>query len=148
MPRVAQNEGGLTFVCMKKRTSFIPLLVLVLVFVAFLIRRWNEPKAKEVFDRHPSMLVYTKHALCRMDCRHISKSEINEIIEHGIINLSKSDKAGRPCPIFAMQGRTSGGENLRVICAQCQAETKVITCYNLEEEFSCNCPGDENKKSH
>ena len=131
---------------MKKRTSFVPLLLLVLVFVAFLIRRWNEPKTREIVDRHPATIVYTKHALCRMDCRHISKSEINEIMEHGIINLNESDKAGRPCPVFAMQGLTSSGESIRVIFAQCPAETKVITCYNLEEDFECHCPGDEKKK--
>jgi hypothetical protein len=79
-----------------------------------------------------------------MDCRQISKEDIDEVMEKGIINLSKSDKYDRPCPTFALQGRTSDGENLRVIFAQCQSETKIITCYNLEEEFKCHCPGDKN----
>jgi len=132
---------------MKKRNAFVPIFLLILFFVAFLIRRWNEPKEREAFDRHPSSLVYTKHALCRMDCRHISKEEINEIMEKGAINFNKSDRRERPCPIFALQGRTQSGENIRVIFAQCAAETKVITCYNLEEEFSCHCPGDGNKNN-
>lgn len=130
---------------MKKRNAFIPLLLLSLFFVAFLVRRWNEPKQKEAFDRHPSSLVYTRHALCRMDCRHISKEEISEIMENGIINFSKSDKFDRPCPTFALQGRTSDGDDIRVIFAQCSSETKVVTCYNLKEDFVCHCPGDENK---
>lgn len=132
---------------MKKPNAFIPLFLLALVFIAFLVRRWNEPKAKEAFDRHPPSLVYTKHALCRMDCRHISKEEINEIMEKGIINFSRSDKRGRPCPTFALQGRTSDGDNVRVIFAQCPSGTKVVTCYNLGEDFVCHCPGDENKNT-
>ena len=127
---------------MRRRNAFVPILLLVLVFVAFLIRRWNEPKEKEAFDRHPHSLIYTKHALCRMDCRHISKEEISEIMEKGIINFNKSYKSSRPCPTFALQGRTSDGENIRVIFAQCSADTKVVTCYNLDEDFACHCPGD------
>ena len=135
------------YICaMKKRNSFIPLLLLGLIFVAFLIRRWNEPREKEAFDRHPSSLVYTKHALCRMDCRQISKEEIGEIMEKGAINFNRSNRRDQPCPTFALQGRTTSGEFIRVIFAQCPTETKVVTCYNLEEEFNCHCPGDENKK--
>lgn len=131
---------------MKKRNAFIPLFLLALVFIAFLVRRWNEPERKEAFDRHPSLLTYTKHALCRMDCRRISKEEIGEIMKKGIINFSKSDQNDRPCPTFALQGTTSTGESIRIIFAQCPAETKVITCYNLREDFTCHCPGDERKK--
>jgi hypothetical protein len=29
-----------------------------------------------------------------------------------------------------------------VVFAQCDDETKVVTCYNLEEDFDCHCPGD------
>ena len=81
-----------------------------------------------------------------MDCRHISRDDISEILEKGIINVNKSNRFNRPCPIFALQGTTSEGESIRIILAQCDAETKIITCYNLKEEFECHCPGDENKK--
>jgi hypothetical protein len=125
------------------KASFTLLIVLGLLFI-FLYKRWHEPERKEVFDRNPSHIIYTKHALCRMDCRQISKEDIDEVMEKGIINLSKSDRYDRPCPTFALQGRTSDGENLRVIFAQCKNETKIITCYNLEEEFKCHCPVDKN----
>ena len=130
---------------MKSRNIILSIFLLALVFLVFMIRRWNEPVKKEAFDRHPYSVIYTKHALCRMDCRQISKDEIKEIIEKGIINFNKTKMRDRPCPTFALQGRTSSGENLRVIFAQCPTETKVITCYNLEEEFECYCPGDDKK---
>lgn len=130
---------------MKKRNVIVPVLILVLAFLVFLIRRWNEPERKEAFDRKPASVMYTKHAFCRMECTQISKSEVEEIMQNGIINFSKSNRSAAPCPVFALQGRTSSGENIRVIFAQCRAETKVLTCYNLKEEFSCYCPVDDNK---
>lgn len=133
---------------MKNRNIVLPLLLLLLFFVAFFIRRWNEPKEKEAFDRHPEKLQYTRHALCRMKCRFISKEEIAEIMQKGVINFSKSDPKDRPCPTYAIQGRTGSGEYLRVVFAQCSQQTKVITCYNMEEDFTCHCPGDEAKKHH
>ena len=127
---------------MKSRNQVVALVLLVLLFVVFIIRRWNEPVKKEAFDRNPATLIYTRHALCRMECRQIDKNEIREIMTKGIINFNKSNRRDRPCPTFALQGKTSTGEKLRVIFAQCAAETKVITCYNLEEDFACDCPGD------
>jgi hypothetical protein len=124
-----------------KLATYTLLFVIVLLFV-FVYKRWQEPVRREAFDRHPTHVYYTKHALCRMDCRHISKEDINEIMERGIINFNKSDRGDRPCPTFALQGETDEGEKIRVIFAQCTDETKVITCYNLQKEFECHCPGD------
>jgi len=128
----------------KSRATLSLILILILLFV-FIYKRWHEPLRQEAFDRTPSHLYYTKHALCRMDCRHISKDDIKEIMKKGIINFNKSKRSDKPCPTFALQGETSDGEKLRVIFAQCNDETKVVTCYNLEEDFECHCPGDENK---
>lgn len=130
---------------MRNRSSLFVIFLLLAVFLVFIIRRWNEPVRKEAFDRSPRQLIYTKHALCRMECRQIDKEEIREIMNKGIINFNKSNSRSRPCPTFALQGRTSSGESLRVIFAQCDDETKVVTCYNLEEDFVCDCPGDEKK---
>ena len=129
-----------------KLATYTLIFVLILLFV-FVYKRWQEPMRREAFDRHPSHLYYTKHALCRMDCRHISKEDIREIMDRGIINFNKSDRWERPCPTFALQGVTDDGEKIRVIFAQCSDETKVITCYNLEQDFECHCPGDPSYQS-
>jgi hypothetical protein len=118
------------------------LLVVLGTLLLFLVSRWREPVRKEAFDRDPDQLVFTRHALCRMNCRQISKEDIDEIMNKGIINFNKSNRNDRPCPTFALQGETSDGEKLRVVFAQCREETRVVTCYNLEEDFSCDCPGD------
>ena len=118
-----------------------------LLFVA--IYKWRtEPKPREAFDRTPTELIFTKHALCRMDCRQITKREIGEIIKKGAINFNKSNKRGRPCPTYALQARTGDGQYVRAIFAQCDRTTKVITCYDLERDFVCDCPGDEQKNNN
>jgi hypothetical protein len=130
---------------MKKSRATLSLILVLLVLFAFIYKRWQEPFAREAFDRHPAHIYYTKHALCRMNCRHISRKDINEIMQKGIINFNKSRMRDQPCPSFALQGTTSDGERLRVVFAQCDNETRVVTCYNLDEDFECHCPGDENK---
>lgn len=133
---------------MKKRNAVVPLFLLMLVFIAFLIRRWNEPRRKEAFDRHPSLLVYTARARCSMNCRHISRNDIVEIMKKGIINFYKSSRNARPCPIFALQGQTAAGKSMQVMFAQCASQTLVLTCYNLRDSFTCHCPGNESKTSY
>ena len=125
---------------MKSKGATYTLLVILVLLGLWLVSRWQEPGRKELFDRTPDRLEYTRHAICRMDCRQISKKEINEIMDKGVINLSKSDRRDRPCPTYALQGRTSDGDYIRVIFAQCNDETRVVTCYNLEKDFDCNCP--------
>ena len=127
---------------MKKRSLILSLLLLGILFLVFIIRRWNEPIRKEAFNRDPTSLIYTKHALCRMGCRGIDKEEVREIMEKGIIHFNRSNRRERPCPTFALQGRTSSGEKLRVVFAQCPTETRVVDCYNLAEESECQCPRD------
>lgn len=130
---------------MKPARVIFSLLIVIGFFLVFVLKQWKEPAQHEVFDRHPAHLVYSKHALCRMDCRHINRDEIAEIMDKGIINLNKSFRNNGPCPTYALQGRTTSGDELRVVFAQCADETKVVTCYNLEKDFECHCPGDENK---
>jgi hypothetical protein len=132
---------------MKSKRATYSLAIVLILLVVFIYKRWQEPLRREAFDRTPSHLYYTKHALCRMDCRKISKEDINEIMEKGIINFNRSNKRDRPCPTFALQGETSDGEKIRVIFAQCSNETKVVTCYNLEEDFDCHCPGDPSTRN-
>jgi len=64
----------------------------------------------------------------------------------GEVNYAKSDLQNQPCATYALQGHTNDGQFLRVIFAQCETKTKVVTCYDLEKDFECHCPGDEKKK--
>ena len=94
---------------------------------------------REPVDRHASKLVFTRHARCRMDCRHITEKEIREILEKGSINYAKSEPQGRPDPKYAFEGSTLEGQHLRVIFAPTQKAVVVITCIDLGVEWQCDC---------
>lgn len=97
------------------------------------------------FDRRISYIDYTEHARCRMQCRHISQSEVEEIMRKGDINYNKSDLNARPCPAYALEGVTHDNQRVRIVFGQCDLKTKVITVIDLETDWSCSCPGDDNK---
>lgn len=91
-------------------------------------------------NRHPQRIHYSKHAKCRMDCRHIDESEIKEILETGTINYRKSELQGEPCrKKYAVEGLSKDHQKLRIIFAPCGNEMTVVTCIDLGVEWACDC---------
>lgn len=105
----------------------------------------KSPEKQEAIDesglnRHPQKMHFSKHARCRMGCRHIDETEIKEILENGSINYHKSSLNGDPCRRkFAVEGPTKEGQRLRVIFAPCGNEMTVVTCIDLGVEWACDC---------
>jgi hypothetical protein len=92
------------------------------------------------FDRHPANIHYSKHAQCRMACRHIDKTEIKEILEKGDINFSKSDLNKDAChKRYALEGYSRDDQKLRIIAAECNGELTVITVIDLGKDWPCSC---------
>jgi len=91
-------------------------------------------------NRKPAKINYSKHAKCRMDCRHISEKEIEEILLNGTINYKKSSLQVADCQKkYAVEGLTSDQQRVRVIFAPCGGEVTVVTCIDLGQEWVCNC---------
>ncbi|HEX6179629.1 MAG TPA: DUF4258 domain-containing protein, partial [Chitinophagaceae bacterium] len=86
-----------------------------------------------------------KHARCRMDCRQITAAEVEDIMQKGKINYRKSNVKANPCPVYALEGYTVDNQHVRIVFGQCDNKTKVITCIDLDKEWQCHCPGDDNK---
>jgi hypothetical protein len=97
------------------------------------------------FDRRTSYLEYSNHAKCRMDCREISQAEVEEIMKDGKINYNKSDLQNARCPRYAVEGITMDNQRVRIVFAQCNDKTEVVTVIDLETEWTCHCPGDDKK---
>ncbi len=97
------------------------------------------------FDRRTSYLKYSNHANCRMECRKISKAEVEEIMKDGSINYNKSDIKNARCPRYAVEGVTKDKQRVRIVYAQCNESTTVVTVIDLETDFECHCPGDDDK---
>ena len=147
----------------KKAIPFI--ILLLLAAVVLIIKRLNNPgntvskqrsttntnrspsdvNRNRGFDRRTSFIEYTEHARCRMQCRHINQSEVEEIMQDGSINYRKSDVNANPCPVYAIEGVTSDRQRVRIVFAQCDDKTKVVTTIDLDTEWQCSCPGDEKK---
>ena len=142
-----------------KKTAPI-ILVFALAALVFIIRQCKDErgsndnrKAKSTtttnrdkgFDRRISYLEYSKHAKCRMECRRISQAEVETIMQDGKINYNKSDLQNARCPRYAVEGITGDNQKTRIVFAQCNDKTTVVTVIDLDTQWSCDCPGDDKK---
>jgi len=146
---------------MKKALPLI--LLVVLAIVVLLIKRCShgsssvakdksdpgvvstEVNRDRGFDRRVSYLQYSNHARCRMECRHITESEVQETMRDGKINYRKSDVQNARCPRYALEDQTTDGQHVRIVFAQCDSYTEVVTVIDLDTEWTCDCPGDDDK---
>ncbi len=137
--------------------KYFPVVVLaILLLIAWRWQWWNHagtpappssqsgPPVPEMVDDLPEFdrtarLEYTVHARCRMDCRHVTEGEVQEIMAQGRIDLAKSNLHDRPCPTFALEGYSHEGQHLRIIFAPCAQATRVVTCIDLDKRWTCNC---------
>lgn len=74
-----------------------------------------------------------------MQCRHITQTEVKEILEQGTINFSQSEPQGRPDPKYALEGYTKENQHLRIIFANSPRGLVVVTCIDLGVEWQCDC---------
>lgn len=144
------------------------IIVIALAVLLFFVRKWqhsNNPTTEKKttttrtdakdpasttnrnrgFDRRISFIEYTAHASCRMQCRKISQAEVEEIMRDGKINYSKSNVQAKPCPEYALEGITKDNQRVRIVFAQCDFKTKVVTTIDLGKDWECYCPGDDKK---
>ena len=135
--------------------KYLPLYLLMLVLSACILCQCNgtdtisqkasssaENKASERngLDRTPTHIKYSRHARCRMGCRHITQEEIIDILKSGSINYRKSELNGDDCnKKYAVEGYYHNKQHLRVIFAPCADEITVVTCIDLGKEWSCDC---------
>jgi hypothetical protein len=105
----------------------------------------NKTDRDKGFDRRITYLEYSNHAKCRMQCRKISQAEVEEIMQQGKINYAKSDLKNARCPRYAVEGLTRDDQRVRIVYAQCNENTTVVTVIDLGRDWSCDCPGDDDK---
>ena len=91
-------------------------------------------------NRNPSHIHYSKHAKCRMACRHIDETEIADILKKGSINYKKSQLKGEDCQNkYAVEGYSKDNQHLRIIFAPCGSSVTVVTCIDIGVEWACDC---------
>ena len=90
------------------------------------------------FNRNIHKIFYSKHARCRMDCRHIDESEVMEILQTGKLNEDKIEEDNRG-KTYPLEGVTHDRQHVRVVFAPKQDELVVVTVIDLDKEWECNC---------
>lgn len=98
----------------------------------------NTTATSEPFDRKNRHLIYSKHAKCRMECRHIDESEVIEVLEEGKLNYNKieaSDK-GKSYPL---EGVTHDKQHVRIVFAPKKENLVVVTVIDLDNDWPCDC---------
>ncbi len=151
---------------MKKAFPYI--LLLLLLVTAVLIRRYNsagnqlsdrekEQKIKRddvkdrpenktdndksdlgVFRNPDADYYFTKHAKCRMKCRHITQEEVKEFVQKANVNYNKSELDAAQGPKYALEGYTSKeNQHVRIIVAPKERHLTIVTVIDLDEDWSC-----------
>ena len=140
-----------------KKSPLAPvILIILLLFALFIVRTCQKSEVGNAektettkkenagsvrgLNRSPSVVNYSKHARCRMECRHIDESEIKDILENGKINYNKSELEGDDCKKkYAVEGTTRDQQRVRIIFAPCQTEVTVVTVIDIGKEWECDC---------
>src|SRR4028119_1109068 len=66
-------------------------------------------------DRKATDLYFTKHAKCRMKCRHITQQEVKDILVRGTVNYNKSELQDPKGATYAVEGVTSDKQKVRIV---------------------------------
>ncbi len=89
-------------------------------------------------NRNPTKLIYSKHARCRMDCRHIDESEVEEILDEGTINYNKIEKSDKG-KSYPLEGVTHDKQRVRIVFAPKKENLVVVTVIDLDKDWYCDC---------
>jgi hypothetical protein len=98
----------------------------------------NEKSSLDVFRDADAKYYFTKHARCRMKCRHISQEEVKEIVQRADVNYKKSELDAPEGPKYALEGVTLGDkQHVRIIVAPKKRHLTIVTVIDLENEWNC-----------
>lgn len=90
------------------------------------------------FARDTSLLVYSKHALCRMDCRYIDESEVKELLLEGKVNKDRIEEGPKGIT-YPLEGITRDRQHVRLVVAPGVDKIVVVTVIDLEKDWPCDC---------
>ncbi len=123
-----------------KLYGFGLLLGVLIVNFVYKGKGCQMPGSAKLEELSYQKLELTKHGACRMECRNISEAEIKDLLKTGKINYSKSEVRDKPCGTYAVEGTTKDGQNVRIVIADCDTISRVVTAIDLGmEKDSCSC---------
>ena len=121
----------------KSKLLLLLLVVMIIAFVSSKFFNSNENNDGLQFANYGN-IQYSAHAKCRMDCRNIDRSEIEEILKEGKLNDSKTRRSSKGIS-YAMEGWSHDKQHIRVVCAPKEDKLVIVTVIDLENNWSCDC---------
>ncbi|MEO7765849.1 MAG: DUF4258 domain-containing protein [Ferruginibacter sp.] len=133
--------------------KYLPYIVLIAAALLFFYikknQRGNSPSsswptisipavAEAAFNRKPHAIIYSRHARCRMDCRHIDEREVMEILQNGRLNYKKIE-ASEKGKTYPLEGITHDKQNVRIVFAPKEDDLVVVTVIDLGRDWQCDC---------
>jgi len=83
----------------------------------------------------------TEHAACRMDCRFITKKDIETTLYKGTVNFRKSNPDELPCPKYVVDvdlGKPHGRKKkIQAVYSACDDETRLVTAIDRATNWPC-----------
>lgn len=123
-----------------KLYGFGILLGILVVNFVYKGKGCQMPGSAKLEELSYQKLEFTKHGACRMECRNITEAEIKDVLKTGKINYSKSEVHDKPCGTYAVEGNTKDGQHVRIVIADCDSISRVVTAIDLGmEKDSCAC---------
>jgi hypothetical protein len=116
------------------------LLGCLVVSILFKGKSCQMPSSAKLDELSYQKLEFTQHGICRMTCRGITEAEIRDVLKTGKINYDKSEVHAAPCGTYAVEGNTADGQHVRIVIADCDTVSRVVTAIDLKmENDSCDC---------
>ena len=84
-------------------------------------------------------LSVSRHARCRMQCRHIDEVEVREVLESGIINNDRIEKSDKGISV-PLEGETQDRQHVRIVVAPKENILVLVTVIDLDTDWPCECP--------
>lgn len=106
-----------------------------------------KPLDQKVFAWSNAKPYFSGHARWRMECRHITETEVMEIVGQGYINFKKSDLIAPECKKrYALEGYSHEHQHIRVIATPCGIDkVTIVTCIDLDHRWPCDSSHDSKK---
>ncbi len=136
----------------KKRSNSLSIVVLIAAaLLLFFIKKNQRGSKTNIRDRVTvenateaytqlrggnKTISYSRHAKCRMECRHIDESEVKEILQTGEINHNKEQESEKGVT-YPLEGTTHDGQHVRIVFAPKGNTITVVTVIDLDTDWPC-----------
>lgn len=116
------------------------LLGILAVSVIYKGKGCKMPASVKVEELSSQKLDIPSVADCKMKCNDVSVEDIKKVLSTGKINYDKSNVHEKPFGTYAVEGNTTSGKSLRVMVADRDTISSVITVEDMASTMdTCKC---------